>query len=123
MKIEEIRSFCLAKPGTTAEHPFGPDTLVLKVMNKMYALTGETPQPEFINLKGDLEDNLAFREQFEGVKPGYHMNKEHWNSVYFGSDVPEGLIREMINDSYDLIVESLPKKARDQLKLIRPASS
>ena len=123
MKIEEIRTFCLAKPGTTAEHPFGPDTLVLKVLNKMYALTSETPQPEYINLKGDLEDNLAFREQFEGVKPGYHMNKEHWNSVYFCSDVPEGLIREMINDSYDLIVASLTKKKRAELKTIRPRGS
>jgi predicted DNA-binding protein (MmcQ/YjbR family) len=118
MNLDQIRAFCLAKPGVTAEHPFGPDTLVLKVMNKMFALTSETAQPEFINLKGDLEDNLAFREQFEGVKPGYHMNKEHWNSVYFGSDVPEGLIREMINDSYDLIVASLPKKVREALEAL-----
>jgi predicted DNA-binding protein (MmcQ/YjbR family) len=114
--LHHLRTHCLAKPGTTEERPFGPDTVVFKVMNKMFALCGDDPQPAFVNLKCDPDDALFFRENFEGVKPGYHMDKRLWNSVYLQSDVPETLVREMIDDSYDLIVASLPKKDRNTLE-------
>ena len=116
MNLAALRTHCLAKAGTTEERPFGPDTLVFKVMNKMFALCGDEPQPAFVNLKCDPDDALALRAQFEGIKPGYHMDKRLWNSVYLVDDVPDGLIFELIDDSYELIVASLPKKARKKLE-------
>jgi predicted DNA-binding protein (MmcQ/YjbR family) len=115
MNLDALRAHCLAKPGTTEERPFGPDTLVFKVMNKMFALCGDDPQPAFVNLKCDPDDALFFREQFEGVQPGYHMDKRTWNSVYLAGDVPESLIREMIDDSYGLVVAKLPLGVRAKL--------
>lgn len=116
MNIEVFRDYCLAKPGTTEETPFGPDTLVFKVMNKMYALSGiETF--EFINLKCDPEYAIELREKFDGnIRPGYHMNKKLWNSVDTDGSVPDKLIIELIDQSYDLIVSSLPKKDKEALK-------
>lgn len=116
MNIEEFRDYCLMKPGTTEETPFGPDTLVFKVMGKMYALTG-IDSFEFINLKCDPEYAIELREQFDGsIRPGYHMNKQQWNSVYTDGGVPDRLIRKLIDDSYDLIVAKLPKKDMVALK-------
>ncbi len=116
MNLDTLRNHCLAKPGTTAELPFGPGTLVFKVMGKMFALTGDEPQPESINLKCDPNDALALRDQFEGVKEGYHMNKRHWITLTFNTDVPDGLIFELIDDSYDLVVAKLTKRDRETLK-------
>lgn len=119
MNIEEFRDYCLLKPGTTEETPFGPDTLVFKVMNKMYALTG-IDTFEFINLKCDPEYAIELREKYDGsIRPGYHMNKQQWNSVDTDGAVPDDLIRQLIDDSYDLIVAKLPKKIKEELdKLI-----
>ncbi len=116
MDLKTLRSYLLAKPGAVEERPFGPETLVYKVMGRMFALTNDEPQPEFINLKCDPDDAMFFRSKFEGVKPGYHMNKKHWNSVYLASDVPESLIREMIDDSYELIAGNLPKSLKEKLE-------
>ncbi len=113
MNIEEFRDYCLSKPRTTEHTPFGPDTLVFKVMNKMFALTG-LDNFEFINLKCDPERALELRSENEFIKPGYHMNKQHWNSVYI--EVGDKLIKELTNHSYDLIVDSLPKKLKEDLK-------
>lgn len=116
MNIEAYREFCLAKPGTTEETPFGPDTLVFKVMGKMYALTG-IDTFEFINLKCDPEYSNELREQFDGaITPGYHMNKKWWNSVWTDGRVSDKLIFELINHSYDLVVSSLTKKLKEELK-------
>lgn len=123
MNRETLRVYCLSKPGTTEERPFGPDTLVYKVMGKMFALCSDEAQPVFVNLKCDPEDALSFRAEFEGVTPGYHMNKRLWNSVALQSDVPEDLIHEMIDESYELIVKSLPKKLRDRLPQINEVTS
>ena len=119
MDLHALRTYCLAKPGTTEERPFGPDTLVYKVMGKMFALSGDELQPEYVNLKCDPDDAMFFRSQFEGVRPGYHMNKRLWNSVYLASDVPESLIREMIDDSYELVAAGLPRKLKEKLALLR----
>jgi len=118
VNIEEFRDYCLAKPGTTEETPFGPDTLVFKVMGKMYALTG-IEDFEFINLKCDPEYALELREKFEGaIRPGYHMNKKQWNSVYTDGHVPDDKIHHLINHSYELVVSKLPKKLKEELKNI-----
>ncbi|MEQ8904115.1 MmcQ/YjbR family DNA-binding protein [Ekhidna sp.] len=116
MNIEEYRDYCLAKPGTTEHTPFGPDTLVFKVMGKMYALTG-LDSFEFINLKCDPEYAVELREKYDGsIRPGYHMNKKQWNSVYTNGEVSDVLIKQLIDDSYNLIVDKLPKKLKEELK-------
>lgn len=116
MKRDVLRQYCLAKKGVKEETPFGPDTLVFKVMGKMFALTGNEAEPKSINLKCDPDDSLFFRSRFEGVTPGYHMNKKHWNTVSLCGDVPESLVREMIDDSYELVVSNLPRKLKAALE-------
>lgn len=115
MYIDEFRDYCLAKPGVTEDTPFGPDTLVMKVMNKVFAITG-IAKYEFINLKCEPEKAAELREQYHGIRPGWHMNKKHWNSVFVDGSVSENMIKELIDHSYDLIVVSLPKKTQVELK-------
>ena len=117
MNIEEYRNFCLALPGVTEGFPFGPETMVFKVMNKMFALSNIETY-DFVNLKCDPERAILLREEFEGISPGWHMNKVHWNSVKTSADVDDELFRELIQHSYDLIVDSLPKKSKEELKLL-----
>jgi predicted DNA-binding protein (MmcQ/YjbR family) len=116
MNIEEFREYSLSKPGTTEHTPFGPDTLVFKVMNKMFALSG-IDTFDFINLKCDPEYAIELREKYDGnITAGYHMNKKLWNSVYVNVGVPDDLVYHLIDDSYQLIVDSLPKKLQDELR-------
>ena len=115
MNVEEFREFCLSKPGVTEGFPFGGDTLVFKVMNKMFALTG-IDEYAFVNLKCDPEYAQELRAKYKGIQPGYHMHKQQWNSVFVDADVPEKLFIHLINHSYDLIVSKLPKKDREALK-------
>ena len=115
MNIEEYRGYCISKKGVTESFPFDESTLVFKVMNKMFALAG-IEEFAFINLKCEPEKAIDFREQYEGVSPGYHMNKSLWNSVYTNKDVSDKLIYQWIDDSYDLIVSSLSKKLQNELE-------
>ena len=114
MNIEEFRDYCLAKKGVTEDFPFDEKTLVFKVMGKMFALTG-IDKFDFINLKCDPERSIELREQYAGVKPGYHMNKQLWNSVYLEMDVKDKLVYDLIDHSYELIVDSLTKKLKSEL--------
>lgn len=114
MNIEFFRDYCLAKPGVREELPFGPDTLVFKVMGKMFALTG-IDNFEFINLKCDPERTSELRSEYDSIKPGYHMNKALWNSVYMDGTIPDNLTKELIDHSYELIVASLTKKLKEEL--------
>lgn len=111
MYIDEFRDYCLTKKGVTEDTPFGPETLVLKVMNKVFAITG-IDTFEFVNLKCDPEKAAELREEHAGIKPGWHMNKKHWNSVMTDGSVNNLLIKELIDHSYELIVASLPKKVQ-----------
>ncbi|WPQ65395.1 MmcQ/YjbR family DNA-binding protein [Chitinophaga sancti] len=115
MNIEQFRDFCLALPGVTEEFPFGEETLVYKVMGKMFTLTS-LDSFESINLKCDPEIAVELRERYDGVSPGYHMNKKHWNTVDVHAGISDKLIYQWIRDSYDLVVESLPKKTKEELK-------
>lgn len=115
MNIEEYRDFCLAKKGVTEGFPFDDKVLVFKVANKMFALTNITDF-QTINLKCNPEYAIELREKYSGVKPGYHMNKKHWNTVSVNEDLPILLIFELINHSYDLVVKSLTKKQREELE-------
>lgn len=115
MDIITFREFCLALPSVTEGLPFGGDTLVFKVKGKMFCLAG-IDTFEFINVKCDPDKALFLREEYSAVKPGYHMNKKHWNSVYIDGSISDQLIREWITDSYNLVVATLPKKVRQELR-------
>ncbi len=115
MNIENFRQRCLEKPGTTEETPFGPDTLVFKVMGKVFALT-DLNTFESVNLKCDPERAVELREEHEGITPGYHMSKVHWNTILTDGSVKDALIRELLDHSYSLVLASLPKKVQAVLK-------
>lgn len=117
MNIEALRSYCLGKVAVTEGFPFDDTTLVFKVADKMFALTS-TDIPFTVNLKCEPERALLLRETYAHVKPGYHMNKKHWNTIELTGDVPDDLIRQWIDDSYQLVVESLSKKVRLAYNLI-----
>ena len=114
MDLENFREYCLSKKGVTEELPFGPDTLVYKVMGKMFALTSF--DFERISLKNFPEKNEGLRAEYEEVLPAYYMNKQHWNMVQTNGRVKDILFREWINESYEIIVNSLPKMTKEELK-------
>ncbi|PLX23084.1 MAG: MmcQ-like protein [Marinilabiliales bacterium] len=113
MNIEEFRNYCLAKKGVTESFPFNETVLVFKAV-KMFALTDI--EDEFrISLKCDPKRVVKLREEYpEHIIPGYHLNKKHWNTIIMEGSVPEKLIYELIDHSYDLIVASLNKKQREE---------
>jgi predicted DNA-binding protein (MmcQ/YjbR family) len=118
MDIESFREYCLAKKGVTEGLPFGPEVLVFKVMGKMFALLNLDGWPVRVNLKADPEEIPELREQWPDViLPGYHMNKQHWNTVLI-ERLPEGMVLELTDQSYDLVVNSLPKKIRQELEVL-----
>lgn len=114
MDIEKYRNYCLKKKAVTEEFPFDNQTLVFKVAGKMFALT-DVDEFSGINLKCDPEKAIELREKHEGITAGYHMNKKHWNTVSTAGDVSDKLILDLIDHSYQLVVQSLPKKDREAL--------
>lgn len=118
MDVEAARIYCLTKKGVTEEFPFGPGTLVFKVMGKMFALVGLENVPFQISLKCDPDRVPELREEYDGLIVGaYHMNKKHWNTV-FAKTLPPALVRELIDHSYDLVVNGLTKKQQQELKTL-----
>jgi predicted DNA-binding protein (MmcQ/YjbR family) len=113
MEAENVREYCLSLKGVKEGFPFGEDTLVFKVMGKIFALM--SLEARTINLKCDPEKAIALREEFTEVIPGYHMNKTHWNTISLTGVVPEKLIKEWISDSHQLVAEGLPIKIRKEL--------
>jgi predicted DNA-binding protein (MmcQ/YjbR family) len=116
MDIEQFRDYCLRKKGVTEEFPFDEVTLVLKVMGKMFALTGLDNERFTVNLKCDPDYALELREQYEEIIPGWHMNKTHWNSVDFEGNLEQALLRQLIDHSYNLVVKGLKKSLRAELE-------
>lgn len=115
MHIEAFRSYCLAKAGATEGFPFDNDTLVFKVAGKMFALLS-LDGPSSANLKCDPEYALELREKHpESVLPGYHMNKKYWNTVNFDGRLSDAFLYELVDHSYQLVVDKLPKKTQVQL--------
>lgn len=114
MDIERFRDHCLAKAAVTEEFPFDEHVLVFKVFGKVFALTN-VDSFESINLKCDPVKAVGLREQYETITPGYHMNKKHWNTIQMDGMVGDRLLEELIDHSYELVVEKLPKK--DQQKI------
>ena len=120
MDIEQIREYCLSKKGTTEDFPFDKDTLVFKVLGKMFALAslkwwerGEAA----INLKANPEYSEELRAEYNSIRPGYHMSKKHWNTLYLheGELKPE-FIKKLIDHSYDMVVKGMTKKMRNSLE-------
>lgn len=115
MELKTVTSWLLAKKGATEETPFGPDALVYKVMGKMFALVAWEEDPLAISLKCEPGQALFLRDLYPAVRPGYHMNKKHWNTVTLDGTIPEDEVRGMIDDSYDLVVKSLTRALREEL--------
>lgn len=115
MNIETLREYCLSKKAVTEDFPFGETTLVFRVKAKIFLLVALDADPLQFNAKCDPEKAIELREEYDAVKPGYHMNKTHWNTVVIDGCISTKLLKEMIDDSYDLIVKSLPKRSREEL--------
>jgi len=114
MNIEEIREYCLAKIGVAESFPFDDETLVFKIMDKIFALINLEGDLS-INLKCDPETAIQLRVQYPSVLPGYHMNKNHWNTILIDGLVNDQLIYQWIDHSYHLVVERLTRKQKDEL--------
>lgn len=118
MNIQQLYEFCLSKKGVTEHFPFDEDTLVFKVGGKMFCLTSlqkwEINEPS-LNLKCDPNEAEELRAEYEAIQPGYHMNKKHWNTVNFHSDVNDKMMCDLINTSYELVFSSLTKKIQAEI--------
>jgi predicted DNA-binding protein (MmcQ/YjbR family) len=112
MHIEEIRDYCLSKPGVTEGFPFNDTALVFKVAGKMFALLDLSEDSRGISLKCDPELAIELREQYPDVTPAYHFNKKHWNGVYLKGNISDTQLKEWIDHSYSIVVDSLPKSTR-----------
>ncbi len=115
MDLESFREYCLSKPGATEDMPFGEDVLVFRVGGKMFALASLDEIPATANLKCDPDLALELRDRYEQVRPGYHMNKKHWNTVEIDSGIPDAELHKMIDHSYELVVKRLPDAKRKLL--------
>lgn len=115
MNLETLRDFCLTLPGVTEELPFGPDTLVFKVMGKVFLLTPLDEVNLSFNVKCDPEKAEELREKHNDVKPGYHMNKKHWNTIYVSGSIPSELLFSWVKHSYELVASSLTKTLKQEL--------
>lgn len=116
MDADSLRAHCVAKPGATEEHPFGPDVLVIKVEGKVFAIIPEDAEPPSISLKCDPGWAIALRDTYTAVQPGYHLNKRHWNTVTLDGTIADDEVRDWIDDSYDLVVAGLPRRLREALR-------
>jgi predicted DNA-binding protein (MmcQ/YjbR family) len=123
MDAESFRAFCLAKPAVTEGTPFGADVLVFKVADKMFALLALDEVPPAVNLKCNPDLALELRDRYEQVRPGYHMNKKHWNTIELESGVPDAELRKMIDHSYNLVAQSLTKACAAALRSGRGSQS
>lgn len=115
MTREQVRAACEAKPGAVETYPFGPDTAVYKVGGKMFALVPWSAEPATISLKCDPEWSEVLRKAYGAVRPGYHLNKKHWNTIVLDGSIAGDELEELIAHSYALVVESLPRRARAAL--------
>jgi predicted DNA-binding protein (MmcQ/YjbR family) len=118
MNIELIREYCLKKKFVTEELPFNEESPVYKVMGKIFLIASLQP-PISINLKCDPEKAVELREKYDSVRPGYHMNKMHWNTVEIDNSVPDKLIYEWIDHSFELVVKRLKRQDQEKILLIK----
>jgi predicted DNA-binding protein (MmcQ/YjbR family) len=115
MDATQLRAWCLRQAGATEEFPFGPEHSVFKVAGKMFALSALDRTPLEVSVKCEPELAVSLRGSYPAIRPGYHLNKRHWNTITLDGSLPDQLVRDLIEDSYDLVVSALPKRVRDQL--------
>ena len=115
MNIETIQQYCLSLKNVTEDMPFGEDTLVFRIGGKIFALMSLNESESRINLKCAPDFAIELREQYSDVQPGYHMNKKHWNTIYCERDLEEKVIKKLIQHSYQLVLDSLPKNLKEAL--------
>lgn len=116
MNIETLRDFCLSLPHVTEDMPFGPETLVFRIAQKIFLLVSLDTEVLSFNVKCQPERAIELREKYpDVVKPGYHMNKKHWNTIEPKASFPDALMEEWIRHSYELVLKSLPKKTRESM--------
>ncbi|MFJ6629850.1 MmcQ/YjbR family DNA-binding protein [Streptomyces sp. NPDC091376] len=117
MRPDRLKALCLAQNAAVEEFPFGPEYSVFKVEGKLFAITDLEATPLTVSLKCDPDEAVRLRAEHPAIVPGYHLNKRHWNTVSVG-ELPARMVRELIEDSYDLVVAGLTKAQR--LRLDRP---
>ena len=115
MTPRELRRWCLSMPGASEGFPFGEGVAVFKVGGKMFALSRLDGDPLQVSLKCEPELAEQLRLTYDGIRPGYHLNKRHWNTVTLDGSLDDTMVREMVEDSYDLVVDGLPRAHRPTL--------
>src|SRR5437868_15251839 len=123
MDLEQFREYCLSRVAANESMPFGEGVLVFKVAGKMFALAALDEFPTTVNLKCDPDLALELRDRYEQVRPGYHMNKKHWNTVEIEGGIPDAELRKMIDHSYDLVAKALPKSTAKRAVRTRQTST
>jgi predicted DNA-binding protein (MmcQ/YjbR family) len=111
----QLRSWCLERPGAIEDFPFGPEHSVFKVAGKIFALSALERTPLAVSVKCEPELAIGLRNSYPAIRPGYHLNKRHWNTITLDGSLADQLVRDLIEDSYDLVVSALPKRVREQL--------
>ena len=121
MNLDYFYDYCLSKKGVTEHFPFNEDALVLKVGGKMFLLSSlsswENGNPK-VNLKCDPERAQELRAEYDEIQPGYHMSKKHWNTISINEEVPDTLVKELIDHSYELVFSSLPNKIKNEILIV-----
>lgn len=118
MNIEILRDYCLSLPKITEETPFGPDTLVFKIMGKIFAIIPLDNEDCIISLKNTPDKNQELRAEYAFIQGAFHMNKTHWNMVLINNTVKSSLVKSLISESYDLVFNSLSKKLKEEFENI-----
>jgi predicted DNA-binding protein (MmcQ/YjbR family) len=114
--VEPLREYLLAKPGSVEDYPFGPQVMVFKVGDKIFAFLAWEENPTYVSVKCDPERSVELREQYSGINGAYHLNKKHWHSIAMDGSVDLELTKELIDEGYELIKASLPQKVQDRLQ-------
>jgi predicted DNA-binding protein (MmcQ/YjbR family) len=115
MDAAGLRAWCLQQPGAIEDFPFGPEVSVFKVGGKMFALSALDRTPLQVSAKCEPDLAARLRASYAAIRPGYHLNKRHWNTITLDGSLPDGVVRDLVEDSYDLVVGGLPKRTREQL--------
>jgi predicted DNA-binding protein (MmcQ/YjbR family) len=115
MDAAELKAWCLRQPGAVEEFPFSPGVSVFKVAGKMFALSVLDGSPLEVSVKCEPELAAQLRATYPAIRPGYHLNKRHWNTITLDGELADQLVRDLIEDSYDLVVSALPRRVREQL--------
>src|SRR4051794_8395191 len=115
MDATELRRWCLVQSGAIEDFPFGPEHSVFKVGGKMFAISALGRTPLEVSVKCEPELAVQLRDTYQAIRPGYHLNKRHWNTITLDGSLPDKLVRNLVQDSYDLVVSALPKRTREAL--------